>query len=771
MRRASPLLLFLIACTGQVSGSRNSEIPSDDSAPNDGDQQSDRVENFGEYTFAPLYDENGFKEPDLVTIEADGTIVSRFGGRVRGRHAREVITRERPDGTPQSGHVPGSYQGFLSRYFELRVMSYELRDSSNQGGDIVLLMRTPWPHDGTNFRAHLWGGTTVASYHHNGGFEFLADESSPLPTSQEDVDRVLNGEWQPTYVYRVVFPGHNGKRTAFGTGELNDRVDPAGTADDGIDFDAFFRFIEFEVGVFLWEENGIDIGQHNYYSRSYSFKMGEPGLVAWRQMRRDESLPIMAAMDMQPEDASFIDNNGDGFDDVYGDARNEAYVRYGTPLPEEALLGGRSMTISEDISGEPDLLFMQMGLNISDRNADAFVRGRRLLHTDFWTGEHSEGANPILESQIGKAGPVLTQARCFTCHESNARSSLPRSAGAALERLVIKTGTVSDDGSVDLDPRYGTSIQQLGTDATPGEGVVTVRDFETIAGTYGDGTPYTLVRPRYTFAGGEPSSFSVRTANQFVGMGLLEAIPEETLIGFADEFDRNNDGISGRPHIVTDPELGVPRVGRYGWRAASASLRHQTADAFNADMGVTTPVYATHECSSTVADCVAADTPEPELSEAELDLMVRYMALLSVPPRRGLDDPDALAGEILFDQASCTSCHMSDITTGDVHPIAELRGQRIHPYTDLLLHDMGPELADPLPEKGAYGSEWRTAPLWGISRMVDIDPNVTYLHDGRARTLEEAILWHGGEAQSARDAFVGFSASERAQLLRFLQTL
>lgn len=777
MRLRTLFVLFLAGCSAQVSGPEQADLPftADDPSgrdqPGGGDPPVIDDREFAGYSYVPLYDDSGFKEPDLVTIEPDGTIVSRFGGRVRGRHAREVISRERPDGSEQVGHVPGSYQGFSSNYFELRVMSYELRDASARGGDIELLMRTPWPHDGTNFRAHFWGGTTVASYHHNGGFEFVEEESSPMPTSQADVERVVSGEWQPIYVYRVVFPGHNGKGAAFGTRELNDLVDPQGTADDGVDFDAFFRFIEFEVGVFLWEGNGIDIGQHNYYSRSYAFEMGKPGLVAWRQMRREESLPIMAAMGMQPEDASFLDRDGDGFDDVYGDARSEAFVRYATPLPEAALLGGKSMTISEDTSGEPDLLFMQMGLNISDSNADAFVRGRRLLHTDFWTGEHSEGANPLLESQVGKAGPVLTQARCFTCHQSNARSSLPRVTGSALDRMVIKTGEIASDGSVRPDARYGIAIQQTGVGSTQGEGVVTISAFETLSGSYDDGTSYELVRPRFQFAGGEPAAYSVRTAAQFVGMGLLEAIPEETLLARADELDLDNDGISGRPHIVTDPELGVPRVGRYGWRAASASLRHQTADAFNVDMGVTTSVYPVHECSLTASECADADAPGPELSEAELDLMVRYMALLSVPPRRGLDDPNALAGEALFDQAGCTNCHVSDMVTGDTHPIAELRGQTIHPYTDLLLHDMGPDLADPLPEKNAEGSEWRTAPLWGISRLSDIDPNVSYLHDGRARSLEEAILWHGGEAEGARDAFIAFAASERAQLLRFLETL
>ena len=245
-------------------------------------------------------------------------------------------------------------------------------------------------------------------------------------------------------------------------------------------------------------------------------------------------------------------------------------------------------------------------------------------------------------------------------------------------------------------------------------------------------------------------------------------------------FQAEAQGIS-RAQVVDDPETGAPRLGRFGWKAGTSSVRHQTASALNTDMGVMTALFPEPDCGTEQTGC--GDTGA-ELSEAHLDDLVRYVSLLGVRARRDLDDGDALAGETLFGEVGCADCHRPSFETTPYHPLAELRGQVIWPYTDLLLHDMGEALADNLGEGAASGAEWRTPPLWGIGlgpcvtggvegphQQEVCTPHESYLHDGRARTLDEAIRWHGGEGAASRDAFTALSAEQQAQLIRFLQTL
>ena len=265
-------------------------------------------------------------------------------------------------------------------------------------------------------------------------------------------------------------------------------------------------------------------------------------------------------------------------------------------------------------------------------------------------------------------------------------------------------------------------------------------------------------------------------------MGLLEAIPESEVIAWADPEDEDNDGISGRIQVGTDPETGETRLGRFGWKAGTTSIRHQVASALNTDMGVMTSVMDTPDCGAEQSDCLEAEAPE--LSDTDLDHLVRYVALLGVRARRGLEDTVAQEGEALFTDIGCASCHRSTVTTSPYHPYAELRSQTIHPYTDLLLHDMGPELADSLGEGVASGAEWRTAPLWGIGLNACVTggvegpnqnqscvPDESYLHDGRARSLHEAILWHGGEGDASRQEYIDLTSKQQNALHRFLETL
>jgi CxxC motif-containing protein (DUF1111 family) len=275
-----------------------------------------------------------------------------------------------------------------------------------------------------------------------------------------------------------------------------------------------------------------------------------------------------------------------------------------------------------------------------------------------------------------------------------------------------------------------------------------------------------------------------------IGMGLLEAVAEETLLALADPDDRDGDGIRGVANIVRDPETGVNRVGRYGWKAAKASLRHQAADALGNDMGVTSSVYPSRSCQRGATDCRSADPASASIAEAELLRLSHYLSLVGVPAQRSLRsgfpadarvspehdvNPTQIErGRVLFAQARCVACHTAEMKTGNTHPFAELRNQTIRPYSDLLLHAMGPGLADGIAEGKATGNMWRTAPLWGIGSLPYVQgsaANTRYLHDGRARNLTEAILWHAGEADDSRARFENLPKADRDALMVFLGSL
>ena len=314
---------------------------------------------------------------------------------------------------------------------------------------------------------------------------------------------------------------------------------------------------------------------------------------------------------------------------------------------------------------------------------------------------------------------------------------------------VVKVGS---DANGTPDPVLGSVLQPQSTTGTP-EDSVTISSYTTINGQYGDGT----------FGGYTPAFYSVRLAPQLVGMGLLEAVSESTIQALADTDNAGTNGISGRLQTVIDPQTGQPRLGRFGYKAGKARVSHQIAGALNTDMGVTTSIFPVLDGDS--------NSGPVELFDSDLTNWTRYISCLGVNARRNLNDAQALHGEQLFASANCVQCHTATLQTSPYHPFAELRNQTIHPYTDLLLHDMGAGLADNMGEGNATGSQWRTSPLWSIGLTAGISGGEAYLHDGRARTLEEAILWHGGEAQASEEAFRNMSASDRAALIAFLKSL
>jgi len=525
--------------------------------------------------------------------------------------------------------------------------------------------------------------------------------------------------------------------------EDHERVDASGsqyrysfTLDHAFSLDGAYgplevgQHMEIEVSQFLL---GPPAGRANYYGTTLLYAVGTGGMVPW-----------------QPE----------------GDFSDGASAREDSrPLPAAAMLGGDT-TLHAMTSGEPDNHFMQLATNIAGRNVQPFVRGRRVHHTDMTDGTHDEHAdNPTFTALSGLAGPRYASASCDACHHRNGRASVPE-VGGSLDHYVVKVG---DDDHAPL-PDVGRVLQSNAIGVS-GEGEAWLAGW-----TESDG----LRTPVYGWSS-EPARHSVRIAPALVGMGLLEAIVEEDVLALADPEDADGDGISGRARRVVDPETGDVRLGRLGWKAGTVHVAHQTAAALAADMGVLTTLVPEPDCGGSQADCEPSGA---ELSDAHFDDLVRYVALLGVRPQRDVDDAEVVAGAGVFDDIGCAGCHVDTFVTSPHHPLAELRGQTIHPYTDLLLHDMGPGLADSLDEDGAQGAEWRTPPLWGLGLGPCVTggvsgaygsevcvPDASYLHDGRARSLPEAIRWHGGEGADARDAFDALSAADQSALLRFLESL
>ncbi len=424
------------------------------------------------------------------------------------------------------------------------------------------------------------------------------------------------------------------------------------------------------------------------------------------------------------------------------------------PLPDEALLGGMT-TSHRQYSDEPKELFKQMATNLAPANAQPFVLGRRLHHSDFGTGMHSERGNPVYTELVDKLGQHYVGRSCVACHTNNGRA-IPANVGAPMTTYLVRVGS---DANGTPHAKLGSALQSQ-TAKGEAEAGVTINGWVTTNGTYGDGTAFTLRKPTYKFTGVVPEFFSVRIAPPLVGQGLLEALDESDISAGAKPKN-------GRIRTVTDPETRDLRLGRFGWKAGQASLKHQIAGALNNDMGVTTSIYPKLDRGSEQGDRGTAT----KLADADLENMYRYVAALGVPPRRDLDDADAKRGEKLFADANCVQCHTPKLKTSAFHPLAELRSQTIRPYTDMLLHDLGAGLADNMAEGNATGAEWRTTPLWGIGSTAGVSGGESYLHDGRARTLSEAILWHGGEAHDAKEAFRKMPIADRAALLKFLKSL
>jgi CxxC motif-containing protein (DUF1111 family) len=377
-------------------------------------------------------------------------------------------------------------------------------------------------------------------------------------------------------------------------------------------------------------------------------------------------------------------------------------------------------------------------------------------------------------------GPIYNAVSCSSCHFRDGRGrGLPETSGPVDTSLLFRLRLITATQEVIPHPAYGEQLQPQGVMGVPGEGTVQVK-YITLTSKFNDGSWYQLLRPVYGFFNlnfgplGENIIASPRVAPQMVGLGLVEAISEREILIQEDPYDSDGDGISGRANFVHSEEHQEMRLGRFGWKAGKSSLKEQNAAAFNGDIGITSSLFPKEECTPKQLDCIKHQSEE-DISDARLEHVTTYTQLLSVPKRRNFESLKVKKGRSHFYKINCVSCHTPGYTTDSTHEVSSLRNQRIYPYSDFLLHDMGEGLADRRGdyryEGNASTQEWRTPPLWGLGLIPTVNGHSRYLHDGRARNLEEAILWHGGEARKSLEDFLNLSKNERAELVEFLQSL
>ncbi|MBK8086095.1 MAG: thiol oxidoreductase [Devosia sp.] len=456
---------------------------------------------------------------------------------------------------------------------------------------------------------------------------------------------------------------------------------------------------------------------------------------------------------------------------------------FARPENFEQLPGGAA-TVRKRVNQD---IFSFSSANLSFADEERFKLGNALFRK-LWV------SSPASTEASDGLGPLFNARGCQNCHLKDGRGHVPAEGEDAVSmflRLSVPARTEAERAAlVDLsakvipEPTYGGQLQNFAVPGLLAEGRMVV-SYTDEPVTLGDGTVVTLRRPAYAVADLGYGSMaadvmlSPRVAPQMIGLGLIEQVPAEDILARADPDDADGDGISGRPNRAIDPVTGTVELGRFGWKAGAATIRAQSADAFAGDIGIATPlVMQPHgDCTAAQAVCLAAPTGEQERlgpSEAPdpvLDLVTFYSQNLGVPQRRKVGDAAVLAGKATFYTLGCVACHTPKFVTSRDAELEAHRFQLIWPYSDLLLHDMGEGLADHRPEALADGYEWRTAPLWGIGLTQTVSGHTQFLHDGRARNLEEAILWHGGEAQAARDGYAGLTKTERDNLLAFLVSL
>jgi CxxC motif-containing protein (DUF1111 family) len=435
------------------------------------------------------------------------------------------------------------------------------------------------------------------------------------------------------------------------------------------------------------------------------------------------------------------------------------------PEPGEELSGGDA-TVSD--ASPKAFGFPVPGLD--DDHRSAFFVGHSFFNNNWVVA-------PASTADRDGLGPLFNTRSCSACHVADGRSRPPE-PGQPMTTMLMRIsvpGAGPHKGPLP-DPVYGDQIQGQAVPGVPAEADVFVA-YQEVPGQFTDGENFSLRKPIYSITNAGYGQFatnlltSPRVAPVMMGVGLLEAVPEETLRAIAEQQERGSNGIAGRINYVWDKAAGKIAPGRFGWKAEQPTVRQQIAAAFNGDIGITSSLMP--EENYTAREEICAKQPSgghPEVSDEIFNDVVIYARTLAVPARRDWTNPVVLRGRQLLIQANCAACHVSKLQTGN-SDIPELSRQTIRPYTDLLLHDMGEGLADHRPVFNATGTDWRTPPLWGIGLVSKVNGHTFFLHDGRARNLTEAILWHDGEAKSAREKFRTLSKSDRDALIAFLESL
>lgn len=451
-------------------------------------------------------------------------------------------------------------------------------------------------------------------------------------------------------------------------------------------------------------------------------------------------------------------------------------------LPKTALSGG-DLTVADASA----TAYSHPAAGLTAAQSELFALGHEMFHNRwafFW-----------FENAIFGRGPTSNAQACTTCHDGNGRGIAPGTPavtqpdGDKLDQnitvpfepapnVVIRLSVPGTDqhNGPNFHPHYGDQLQIFGVKGVvPAEASFDVRwNEETVI--LGDGEEIRLRSPEITISNlafgplGDGAMVGARRSPPVFGLGLLEAIPQSTI----DELAARDkpDGIQGRVNYVWDPEKRETVAGRFGLKANHPSLREQIAAAFFNDIGLSSPLYPDQNCPEIQKSC--ADQmlfARPEITPKRLAGTEMYLRALAVPARRNVDDERVIHGELLFTRARCSVCHVPELKTGNFDAFPQAATQIIRPYTDLLLHDMGEGLADNRPDYLAGGRDWRTSPLWGIGLSETVNSARNFLHDGRARTLEEAILWHGGEAQVSHEAYATMNKRNRDALIAFLETL
>ncbi|MFJ2363056.1 di-heme oxidoredictase family protein [Pseudomonas sp. NPDC087697] len=451
--------------------------------------------------------------------------------------------------------------------------------------------------------------------------------------------------------------------------------------------------------------------------------------------------------------------------------------RFTKAEPGEARSGGAATVRKTDRNA-----FSQPSANLSPTRRLDFSVGNSFFRSPWVIAPSTTTARDGL-------GPLFNTNACQNCHIKDGRGHPPTAdadnAVSMLVRLSIPNAAayvkVIEQMGVVPEPVYGGQLQDMAVPGVAPEGKVRV-DYDPVPVRFTDGTEVELRKPKLliTQLGYGPmhpdTRFSARVAPPMIGLGLLEAISDADILANADAQAKDKNGIAGRPNRVWDDTQQKTVLGRFGWKAGQPNLNQQNVHAFSGDMGLTTSLRPFDDCTQAQTDCLQAPNGngpngEPEVSDNILRLVLFYSRNLAVPARRDVNGSQVLAGKNLFYQAGCQSCHTPKFTTAANAAEPELANQVIRPYSDLLLHDMGEGLADNRSEFQASGRDWRTPPLWGIGLTQTVSGHTQFLHDGRARNLLEAVLWHGGEAHAAQQQVLAFNTEQRAALLAFLNSL